>query len=93
MTTSAALVLSVVDGHTRVSHLVATETARLHRHSGRYPALCGDNVISASLATEPVQDCKKCQRRSGKSRKGEWCPLGLRSLRFPRAYCRRFCHR
>ncbi len=66
MITSAALLLSMVDGRTRVSHLMATETAALHRHSGRYPALCGENVIAASLTTEPVQDCKKCQRQRGK---------------------------
>jgi hypothetical protein len=66
MTMSAARVLSVVDGRTKVSHLVASETAPLHRHSGRYPALCGENVITASLTTEPDQDCKECQRQSEK---------------------------
>lgn len=34
------MVLSVVDSRNRVVHLVAVETAALHRRSGRYPALC-----------------------------------------------------
>lgn len=44
----AALMLSVVDTRTRESHLVAIETAALHHRSGRYPALCGTEVITAS---------------------------------------------
>ena len=58
--TGAALVLSVVDGRTGVAHLVAVETAALHRRSGRYPALCGADVVTASLTTAPAQDCQDC---------------------------------
>ena len=58
--TSATLVLSVVDGRTKVAHLVASDTARRHRQAGRYPALCGENVITASLITEPAADCRQC---------------------------------
>lgn len=54
--TDAALVLSTVDARTGVLHLVAVDTAALHRRSGRYPALCGDEVITASLTTRPVGD-------------------------------------
>ncbi|MGH3917164.1 MAG: hypothetical protein ACRDTC_27700 [Pseudonocardiaceae bacterium] len=39
--TDAALVMSVVDTCTEELHLVAVETAALHRRSGRYPVLCG----------------------------------------------------
>lgn len=67
MKTRVPLALSVVDGHTKISHLVERETVRLHRRSGRYPALCGDSVITASLTTEPVSDCKKCQRTLGEA--------------------------
>ena len=56
----AALVLSVVDTRTRESHLVAIETAALHRRSGCYPALCGTEVITASLTTTSVRDCQNC---------------------------------
>lgn len=61
--TGAALVLSVVDSRTRVMHLVAVETAALHRRSGRYPSLCDAEVISASMMTEPDRDCRKCLSR------------------------------
>lgn len=63
MTIGALPALSVVDGRTKVSHLVQSEALRLHRQSGRYPALCGDSVLTASLTTEPMSDCKMCQRR------------------------------
>ncbi|MFN2495126.1 MAG: hypothetical protein ABR608_04355 [Pseudonocardiaceae bacterium] len=55
-----APVMSVVDTRTRLSHLVAFETAALHRRSGRYPALCGRDVLSASLTTAPIGDCEDC---------------------------------
>lgn len=69
----AALVLSVVDTRTRESHLVAIETAALHRRSGRYPALCGTEVLTASLTTAPARDCQPCAthvRSSGADRRG-----------------------
>lgn len=62
--TGAALVLSVVDGLTGVAHLVAVETAALHRRSGRYPTMCDAEVISASLMTEPAQECWDCLSRA-----------------------------
>lgn len=60
----AALVLSVVDTCTRESHLVPVEAAALHRRSGRYPALCGTEVITASLTTAPARDCQDCATRA-----------------------------
>ncbi len=74
--TGAALVLSVVDGRSRVVHLVATETAALHRRSGRYPAMCGAEVISASLMTEPGKDCQDCQTRAQGGADGLGVPIG-----------------
>lgn len=62
--TGAALVLSVVDGRTGVVHLVAVEKVALHRRSGRYPTLCDNEVISASLMTEPAQECRYCLSRA-----------------------------
>lgn len=67
MTARAPLVLSVVDGRTKISHLVQSETVRLYRRSGSYPTLCGKTVITASLTTEPVSDCTDCHRRPGKA--------------------------
>ncbi|MGH3904061.1 MAG: hypothetical protein ACRDTE_07730 [Pseudonocardiaceae bacterium] len=61
--TGAALVLSVVDGRSRVVHLVAVEAA-LHRRSGCYPSLCDTEVIAASMLTEPGTDCQDCQTRA-----------------------------
>lgn len=60
-----ALVLSVTDSRSRMAHLVAVETAALHRRSGRYPALCETEVISASMLTESVRECQDCQTRAG----------------------------
>lgn len=62
--TDAALVLSMVDGCTGLQHLVALETAALHRRSGRYPTLCGAVVITASLTTPPAQNCRRCLARA-----------------------------
>lgn len=64
----AALVLSVVDTRTRESHLVAIEAAALHRRSGRYPALCGSEVVTASLTTAAVRDCQDCATQVRHSR-------------------------
>ncbi|MCA1671646.1 MAG: hypothetical protein LC799_05405, partial [Actinobacteria bacterium] len=61
---TAALVLSVVDSRTHVMHLVAVEMAALHRRSGRYPALCDVEVLSASMMTEPERECQDCQTRA-----------------------------
>lgn len=63
----AGLVLSVVDTCTGEQHLVAIETAALHRRSGRYPALCGAVVAAASLTTPPSRHCQNCiQQHRGK---------------------------
>jgi hypothetical protein len=62
--TGPALVLSVVDARTHESHLVGVEVAALHRRSGRYPALCGAQVCSASLTTAPSRHCRECRVRA-----------------------------
>jgi hypothetical protein len=70
--TGAALVLSVVDTRSRESHLVAVDTAALHRRSGRYPALCGAEVITASLTTPAARHCRDCanQAQGATTRRG-----------------------
>lgn len=57
--------VSVVDGQTRMSHLVTGEAVSRYRRFGRYPALCQAEVLAASLTTEPVDECQECRRRSG----------------------------
>jgi hypothetical protein len=61
--TGAALVLSVVDTCTGELHLVPIEIAARHRHSGRYPTLCGARVAAASLTTQPARHCRICAKR------------------------------
>lgn len=62
--TGAAQVLSVVDTRSGVLHLVAVEMFALHRRFGRYPALCDDDVITASLTTSPTGECQDCAARA-----------------------------
>lgn len=60
----------MVDGCTGLQHLVAVETAALHRRSGRYPALCGAEVITASLTAPSARDCRRCLTRAQAGAKG-----------------------
>lgn len=54
------LVLSVVDTRTGEAHRVGLEVAASHRRSGSYPALCGADVVSASLTTAASRQCGEC---------------------------------
>jgi hypothetical protein len=62
--TRAALMLSVVDTCTGTLHRIPVEIAARHRHSGRYPALCGVEVASASLTTPAADECRDCAARA-----------------------------
>lgn len=73
-----ALVLSVTDSRTRVVHLVAVETAALHRRSGRYPAMCDSEVITASMLTEPGKNCQDCLSRAEQAAQQRAEPSGWR---------------
>ncbi|MGH3812408.1 MAG: hypothetical protein ACRDUV_08130 [Pseudonocardiaceae bacterium] len=57
------LVLSMVDTRTGTQHRVDVDIAAAHRDSGRYPALCGADVASASLTTAPTGHCRECAER------------------------------
>ncbi|MGH3914114.1 MAG: hypothetical protein ACRDTC_12020 [Pseudonocardiaceae bacterium] len=59
-----ALVLSVVDTRSGTLHQVPLESVALHRHSGRYPALCGIEVPAASLTTPAADHCRDCATRT-----------------------------
>lgn len=54
-----ALVLGIVDTSTGHRHFVAVEEVALHRHSGRYPALCGQRLAAGRL-TACAPDCGSC---------------------------------
>lgn len=53
--------LGVLDARTRVEHLMSDESAMAHRHSGRYVALCGVEVLAASLTAPEHSRCGPCQ--------------------------------
>ncbi len=44
--------LGITDAQTHLEHLVTDESLAAHRHLGRFLALCGIEVLAASL-TEP----------------------------------------
>lgn len=51
--------VGVTDARTRVEHFLSRESAE-HRHAGRFLALCGVQVLAASL-TEPARGhCGPC---------------------------------
>lgn len=52
--------LGITDAHTHVEHLVTDESAMEHRHSGRYLAMCGAQVLAASLAAPGRGHCATC---------------------------------
>lgn len=58
---NVSLVLRMVDSQTSLQHIVRAEDASLHRHSGRYPALCGAEVVAASLSAGASHICRECQ--------------------------------
>lgn len=53
-----------LDAHTEVEHLVTDDTVAAHRHSGRYLALCGVQVLTASLTARERTQCRPCHRRA-----------------------------
>lgn len=57
------VVIEVTDGPTNVTHQVTDEAmAEGRRVGGRYRAICGARVLSASLATPVRRRCPTCAR-------------------------------
>jgi hypothetical protein len=54
--------MGITDAHTRVEHLITDESAMAHRRSGRYLALCGVQVLAASLTAPGRDQCRRCQQ-------------------------------
>jgi hypothetical protein len=54
--------IGIIDAHTRVEHRVNDESAAAHRHAGRYLALCGAEVLAASMLEPGRGQCLECLR-------------------------------
>jgi hypothetical protein len=52
----------MVDAETSVEHLITDESAVAHRHAGRYLAVCGAQVLAASLTAPQRSRCPACTR-------------------------------
>jgi hypothetical protein len=61
--------MGMVDGATRVEHLMVDPSVE-HRHAGRYLALCGAEVLAASLAEPGRARCRPCREAAGPNAPG-----------------------
>jgi hypothetical protein len=56
--------VGIIDAKTHIEHLMTDESAVAYRHSGRYLALCGVEVLAASLAAPDRGRCPMCTSAS-----------------------------
>jgi len=61
--TRAILVQTMVDAQTLTEHLIDLDIIVADRSRGRYTALCGAEVLAASMATQEERFCEECIRR------------------------------
>lgn len=54
--------MGVTDARTRVEHLVPDESLVTQRHAGRFLAVCGAEVLAASLTDPGRGRCRECAR-------------------------------
>jgi hypothetical protein len=54
--------MRIVDARTSMEHLVTDEFVVAHRHAGRYLAVCGTQVLAASLTAPQRSRCPACTR-------------------------------
>ncbi len=59
----AILVQTMVDAQTLIEHLIDLDTIAAARGIGRYIALCGAEVLAASMTAEERDFCRMCIRR------------------------------
>jgi hypothetical protein len=52
----------IVDAQTSMEHLIIDESVVAHRHAGRYLAVCGVQVLAASLTAPQQSRCPVCPR-------------------------------
>jgi hypothetical protein len=53
-------VLPIIDARTGEAHQVTTEAVDSGRDTGRYTAVCGAEVLAASLTAPPTRYCRFC---------------------------------
>jgi hypothetical protein len=54
--------IRIVDAQTSMEHLITDESVVAHRHAGRYLAVCGAQVLAASLTAPQRSRCPACTR-------------------------------
>jgi hypothetical protein len=54
--------LSIIDAQTRLEHFVTEQSLVTHRHAVRFPAICGTEVLAASLTDPGRGRCPECAR-------------------------------
>ena len=54
--------VGITDARTRVEHLVPDESLVAQRHAGRFQAVCGAEVLAASLTDPGRGRCRECAR-------------------------------
>lgn len=59
------LVLPMTDARTGEAHLVTEDAVIAARRAGGYPAVCGVEVLAASLTTPERGYCPSCARGGG----------------------------
>lgn len=62
--------VKITDAQTRVAHLMTDLSAMEHRQAGRYLALCGVEVLAASLAERERGRCTPCSEQAGSTAPG-----------------------
>jgi hypothetical protein len=58
--------MGITDALTDVEHLMTDDSAAAHRHAGNYLALCGTQVLAASLTVQSRSHCGPCQARAAR---------------------------
>lgn len=53
----------MVDARTLTEHLIDLDVIAVARSRGRYPALCGTDVLPASMTAKERGFCRDCLRR------------------------------
>jgi hypothetical protein len=54
--------IRIVDARTSMEHLITDESVVAHRHADRYLAVCGAQVLAASLTAPQRSRCPVCTR-------------------------------
>ncbi len=57
--------VGITDAYTHIQHFMSDQSAMAHRHAGRYLALCGIEVLAASLAERERGQCGPCRKQAG----------------------------